>query len=56
MWNVVIAEVSNEQHVIPMSTIERLDACNKDVGDIGLIIVVVMRRHMGNTTKRSSKA
>jgi hypothetical protein len=48
MWNAVIAKVRHEQLRFSASIIQRLNAHNKNVGDIELLIVVLWRRHWDN--------
>jgi hypothetical protein len=38
-WNVVIAEVRHEEQIFASSPRERLDAHNRDVRDIKLLVV-----------------
>jgi hypothetical protein len=39
MWNVVITEVRHEEQIFASTSMQRLDAHNKDVRDVKLLIV-----------------
>jgi hypothetical protein len=46
MLNVVIVEVLREQKIFSTTSIERLGAHGRDVGDVKLVIVIFKRRQM----------
>jgi hypothetical protein len=51
IWNDATAEVRDEQQTFPTLAIKRLNAHNKGVRDIELVVIIFRRRHRDGKTK-----